>query len=71
MEPQVSKYKNYPIQDFLWDEDFIAWCENKPGADPAFWLQVQEAYPEQAGYIIDARNFLLQASVWEKIFVES
>jgi hypothetical protein len=47
----------------VWDENFVAWCKNMPGADHAFWEKVLETYPEQEKNITDAKNFLLHARI--------
>ena len=63
MESKINIYKNYSVHDFVWDEYFIAWCKNMPGADNEFWRKVVATYPEQEKKITDARNFLLHATV--------
>src|SRR5438309_3374202 len=63
MEPIISQYEYYSVQDFVWDEHFLAWCTNKPEADDAFWKLVQDTYPAQRQNMADAREFLAHVTV--------
>ncbi len=63
MKSIISAYKNYSVNDFVWDEDFVHYCKNNDAADLVFWQKVLEAYPEQEKNMADARNFVLNVKV--------
>jgi ferric-dicitrate binding protein FerR (iron transport regulator) len=67
MESKISQYKNYSVTDFVWDDGFIAWCKNKPEADPELWKSVLKMYPEQEETIADAQRFLLQVTIKDQL----
>jgi ferric-dicitrate binding protein FerR (iron transport regulator) len=67
LESKISQYKNYSVTDFVWDEHFIAWCKNRPEADPELWKNVLEMYPELEETIADARDFLLQVTIKDQL----
>jgi transmembrane sensor len=63
MESMIARYKDYSVNDFVWDEQFVAWCKNMPGADSALWKTVLETYPELGGDITSAKDFLAHVSI--------
>jgi transmembrane sensor len=63
MESMIARYKDYSVNDFVWDEQFVAWCKNMPGADNALWKMVLETYPEQKPNITSAKEFLVHVSI--------
>jgi ferric-dicitrate binding protein FerR (iron transport regulator) len=68
MNSKISKYKDYSVQDFVLDVDFIAWCRQMPEADADLWLTVLAKYPKQGKNITDARKFLLRATIKDQLF---
>jgi transmembrane sensor len=63
MESKIARYKNYSVNDFVWDERFVAWCKNMPENDSTFWKMVLETYPEQESNITNAKEFLVHVSI--------
>ncbi|MDH7462841.1 FecR domain-containing protein [Chitinophagaceae bacterium 26-R-25] len=67
MEERIEKYGHYEVRDFLMDDDFVAWCKNKPGADHELWKQVLQAYPHLADKIVNTKEFLLHSIVRDQM----
>ncbi len=67
MKSIISTYKNYSVNDFVWDEDFVHYCKNNDAADLLFWQKVLEAYPEQEKNIAEARNFILNVKAKDEL----
>ena len=56
----MKQYKDYEIDDFLADDNFIRWVQaGSSPADPV-WKNLQAAYPEKKADLEKARMFILQ-----------
>ena len=66
MNSKISKYKNYSIQDYVLDVDFIAWTKQMSEENEEIWATVSSLYPTQALNIQEAKEFLLNATIVDK-----
>lgn len=67
MEERIEKYQHYEVRDFLLDDDFVAWCKNRPDADYELWKQVLQTYPDLADRIVNTKEFLLHSVVKDEL----
>jgi transmembrane sensor len=54
----IVKYKNYILEDFLADREFIKWISNPTKESNKYWYTVIQDYPEKKEVIEDAIKLL-------------
>ena len=64
-------YKDFSVEDFISDEQFINWVKNPDNSSDAFWTDWIKNNPEQREILHDAKSFILgfefeQPSIEEK-----
>lgn len=66
----MKDFRLYDIMDFVMDEDFIRWVQEKRPEDEAFWNNWLKSYPEKHLLVAEARRILESISIQQKVFTE-
>ena len=61
----MKNYHLYDVMDFVSDEDFIRWVNEKDPADETFWNNWLEQYPEKHLAVAEARQILQTIRVFD------
>ena len=64
----MKDFRLYDIMDFVMDEDFIRWVQEKRPDDEAYWNNWLKSYPEKHLLVAEARQMLESIRVEQKIF---
>jgi transmembrane sensor len=64
----MKDFRLYDIMDFVMDEDFIRWVQEKRPDDEAFWNNWLRSYPEKHLLVAEARRILESIRVEQKTF---
>jgi transmembrane sensor len=64
----MKDFRLYDIMDFVMDEDFIRWVQEKKPADEAFWNSWLRSYPQKHLAVAEARRILESIRVEQRIF---
>jgi transmembrane sensor len=67
----MKDFRLYDIMDFVMDEDFIRWVQEKRPDDEAFWNNWLQSYPEKHLLVAEARRILESIRVEQKVFTEA
>jgi transmembrane sensor len=60
---QKMKYRNYTVEDYIADKDFIRWVKSPRASDRMFWESWMNSNPDHRNKIIEARAFILSMKV--------
>lgn len=77
----MKNYKNFKTNDFVCDDDFIAWCLSPNEELNAFWNNWMKSHPNQKVVVLEAKQIILdlqsieaesyesnfEAEIWENI----
>lgn len=66
----MKDFRLYDIMDFVMDEDFIRWVQEKRPDDEAFWNNWLKSYPEKHLLVAEARRILESIRVEQKAFTD-
>jgi transmembrane sensor len=64
----MKDFRLYDIMDFVMDEDFIRWVQEKRPDDEAFWNNWLKSYPEKHLLVAEARRILESIRIEQKSF---
>ncbi len=64
----MKDFRLYDIMDFVMDEDFIRWVQEKRPEDEAFWTNWLQQYPEKHLLVAEARRILESIHIEESVF---
>lgn len=64
----MKDFRLFDIMDFVMDEDFIRWVQEKRPEDEAFWNNWLKSYPEKHLLVAEARRILESIRVEQKTF---
>ncbi len=56
----MKQYKDYEVDDFLSDDNFIQWVRDGSSSSRFVWRDLQATYPEKKADLEKARAFILQ-----------
>ena len=54
----MKDFRLYDIMDFVMDEDFIRWVQEKRPEDEVYWNNWLKSYPEKHLLVAEARRIL-------------
>src|SRR5690242_4791379 len=64
----MKDFRLYDIMDFVMDEDFIRWVQEKRPDDEVYWNNWLQSYPEKHLLVAEARRILESVRVEQKHF---
>ena len=64
----MKDFRLYDIMDFVMEEDFIRWVQEKRPEDEAFWANWLQLYPEKHLLVAEARRILESVHIEETVF---
>lgn len=64
----MKDFRLYDIMDFVMDEDFIRWVQEKRPGDEVYWNNWLKAYPEKHLLVAEARRILESVRVEQRHF---
>jgi ferric-dicitrate binding protein FerR (iron transport regulator) len=64
----MKDFRLYDIMDFVMDEDFIRWVQEKQPDDEAYWNNWLKSYPEKHLLVAEARRILESIRIEQKVF---
>jgi transmembrane sensor len=64
----MKDFRLYDIMDFVMDEDFIRWVQEKRADDEAFWNNWLKSYPQKHLLVAEARRILESIRIEQKTF---
>jgi transmembrane sensor len=67
---RMKDFRLYDIMDFVMDEDFIRWVQQKHPDDEAFWNNWLKSYPEKHLLVAEARRILDSIRIEQKVFTQ-
>jgi transmembrane sensor len=67
---RMKDFRLYDIMDFVMDEDFIRWVQEKRPDDEAFWNNWLKSYPEKHLLVAEARRILDSIRIEQKVFTQ-
>jgi transmembrane sensor len=56
----MKQYKDYEVEDFLADDDFVQWIRSGSPGNGLIWQELLAAYPEKKADLDEARTFILR-----------
>ncbi|MBD2700507.1 FecR domain-containing protein [Spirosoma sp. BT702] len=56
----MKQYKDYEVNDFLIDDDFVQWVRAGAAPNVAVWRDLLTTYPDKKADLEEARTFILQ-----------
>lgn len=64
----MKDFRLYDIMDFVMDEDFIRWVQEKRPDDEAFWNHWLKTNPEKHLLVVEARRILESIRIEQRVF---
>ncbi len=64
----MKDFRLYDIMDFVMDEDFIRWVQEKRPEDEVYWNNWLKSYPEKHLLVAEARRILESIRIEQRVF---
>lgn len=63
----MKDYQHFTLEEFITDEDFIRWVQDKNPVDEVFWRQWLNQHPDKRSTLAEARRILESVAIEQKI----